>query len=162
VPAVIDHLIYAVRDLDAAAARLAEMGLTSYFGGTHPGLGTSNRIVPLGQSYIELLAPSPLDEDRFLGWMLRGVPLGADAVPMQRTMPDGVVLSWRLAGLTAPSLWELDPMAPVFIEWDEGVPLPGSLDPVGVLAGVELAPGRGVVAARVELYDGGGREVVLR
>lgn len=159
-PAVIDHLIYAVRGLDAAASRLAEMGLSSYFGGSHPGLGTSNRIVPLGQSYIELLAPSPFAEDRFVGWMVRGVPMPADAVPMQRETPDGVVLSWRLAGLTAASVWELDPLAPVFIEWDEGVPLPGSLDPVGELAGVEVSPSRGVVAARVVLNDG--REVVLR
>lgn len=156
--AVIDHLIYAVRDVEEAGERLAAMGLTSYFGGSHPAFGTSNRIVPLGQSYIELLGPAPF-ADRFLGWMLRGVPLGDDAVPMQRVREDGSVLSWRLAGLAAASIWELDPLAPIYIEWDSGVPLPGAVDPIGSLAGVEFEPGAGVVATRVRLNDG--REVVL-
>jgi hypothetical protein len=150
--AVIDHLIYGVRDLDAAADRLGALGLTSYFGGTHPGLGTSNRIVPLGLSYIELLAAAPFD-DRFVGWMIRGAPLGDDAVPMQRVAADGTVLSWRLAGFAAPSVWELDPVVPIRIEWDEGVPLPGSVDPIGQLTSVQLSP-RGIQSAVVRLHDG--------
>lgn len=157
--AVIDHLIYGVRDLDAAAERLAGLGLTSYFGGSHPSLGTSNRIVPLGSAYIELLAPAPFETDRFVGWMVRGAPMGDDAVPMQRVMADGRVLSWRLAGLAAPSVWELDPLVPVRIEWDEGTPLPGSVDPIGSLTSVEFSPTAGIVAAAVRLDDG--REIVL-
>jgi Glyoxalase-like domain len=153
--AVIDHLIYAVRDVEAAGARLAAMGLTSYFGGTHPAMGTSNRIVPLGPSYIELVGPAPssFGADRFVGWMLRGVPMPDDAMPMQRVRDDGTTLSWRLAGLWAASFWELDPLAPIYIEWDEGVPLPGSVDPIGALAAVEFSA-TGVVAARVRLNDG--------
>lgn len=157
--AVIDHLIYAVRDVEEAGGRLAAMGLTSYFGGAHPALGTSNRIVPLGQSYIELLGPAPFDGDRFLGWMLRGVPMPDDAMPMQRVREDGTTLSWRLAGLSAPSIWELDPLAPIYIEWDEGVPLPGAVDPIGTLTAIVFEPAAGVVAARVRLNDG--REVTL-
>ena len=151
--AVIDHLIYGVRDLDAAAARLADLGLSSYFGGTHPGLGTSNRIVPLGQSYIELLAPAPFERDRFVGWMLRGVPLPDDALPMERVREDGTVLRWRLSGLTAPSVWEIDPLAPVFIEWGEGVDLPGSTDPIGTLEAVVFGP-RGIESAAISTRTG--------
>lgn len=159
---VIDHLIYGVADLEAAAARLADMGLTSYFGGTHPALGTSNRIVPLGGAYIELLAPAPastsVGDGRFVGWMVRGAPMGEDAVPMERVAADGTVLRWRLAGLTAASVWELDPLVPVRIEWGEGVTMPGMVELIGALTSVRLGVG-GIEAAVVALADG--REVVL-
>lgn len=47
----IDHVIYAVGDLEADAARFRdELGLESVVGGRHPGWGTANRIVPLGSS----------------------------------------------------------------------------------------------------------------
>lgn len=53
----IDHVIYATSDLDAAAARLErEHGLVAVAGGRHDGMGTHNRIVPLAQGYVELLA----------------------------------------------------------------------------------------------------------
>ena len=53
----IDHVIVVVEDLDAAARRYHEQtGLASVSGGRHPGHGTANRIVPLGSSYIELMA----------------------------------------------------------------------------------------------------------
>ena len=53
----IDHVIYATADLDAAAARLQrELGLVARDGGRHEGLGTVNRLVPLGGGYLELLA----------------------------------------------------------------------------------------------------------
>jgi hypothetical protein len=53
----IDHVIYATTDLDAAASRLErELGLVARGGGRHEGLGTHNRIVPLGGGYLELLA----------------------------------------------------------------------------------------------------------
>ena len=50
-------MIYATRDLDAAAAQIErELGLAAVPGGRHTGLGTHNRIVPLGGGYLELLA----------------------------------------------------------------------------------------------------------
>ncbi|MCW2985323.1 MAG: hypothetical protein JWR63_2893 [Conexibacter sp.] len=55
----IDHLVLAVTDLDAAAARLtAATGLAVTPGGEHPDWGTRNRIVPLGRGhgYLELVA----------------------------------------------------------------------------------------------------------
>jgi hypothetical protein len=53
----IDHLLLAVGDLQAAAARLeGSHGLTALEGGRHPGAGTANMIVPLGPAYLELIA----------------------------------------------------------------------------------------------------------
>src|SRR3954453_9830003 len=53
----IDHAIWATRDLDAAAARFQrERGLSAAGGGRHDGMGTHNRILPLGGGYLELLA----------------------------------------------------------------------------------------------------------
>src|SRR5215213_6044906 len=53
----VDHVIWATADLDAAAARMErEHGLRGTGGGAHDGMGTHNRIVPLGGGYLELLA----------------------------------------------------------------------------------------------------------
>ncbi len=53
----IDHVLLAVADLAAAAREMEEHhGLASIAGGRHPGWGTANRIVPLGETYLELVA----------------------------------------------------------------------------------------------------------
>lgn len=122
----VDHVVYGVKDLDAAAERLAtRFGLPSVEGGVHPQFGTSNRLVGLGDTYLELLAGPPVaavlgdGPDRLLGWMVRtddieGVAarLGLEVLAMSRTRPDGEELSWRLAG------WGLGGPYPVFIQWD--------------------------------------------
>ena len=57
VPLAIDHVLIPVDDLVAAGAIVkAGYGLTSIEGGRHPGWGTANRVVPLGDAYIELVA----------------------------------------------------------------------------------------------------------
>ncbi len=55
-PVRIDHVIYATADLDAAEARMRALGYDVVPGGRHEGLGTHNRLVPLGGAYLELLA----------------------------------------------------------------------------------------------------------
>ena len=53
----IDHVLIAASDLDTAAARFeAEHDLRVAGGGRHDGIGTENRIVPLGAGYLELIA----------------------------------------------------------------------------------------------------------
>src|SRR3954453_10226643 len=52
----IDHVIYSTADLDAAEAVIRDFGLDVVPGGVHEGLGTHNRIVPLGGAFLELLA----------------------------------------------------------------------------------------------------------
>ncbi len=45
----LDHVVFAVPDLDEAAVRFrGEFGLDSTEGGRHERWGTANRIVPLG------------------------------------------------------------------------------------------------------------------
>ena len=135
----LDHVIVAVGDLAAAAERFErDHGLSSIEGGRHRGLGTGNRIVPLGTSYVELMAvvdeaeaeSSPLaqwvletcaDGDRLGALCLRtddagevAARLGTPALEMSRVRPDGIELRWKLAGLEQTLA---DPSLPFFIQW---------------------------------------------
>ena len=52
----IDHLVIAVPDPDAAAADLeAALGLAATGGGRHERAGTFNRLIFLGDAYLELI-----------------------------------------------------------------------------------------------------------
>ena len=53
----LDHVLIAVTDLEAGAREVeTRIGLSSVEGGQHRDWGTANRIVPLGSSYLELVA----------------------------------------------------------------------------------------------------------
>ena len=125
----IDHVITVVEDLDAAGERLLdEHGLASRAGGRHPGHGTGNRIVPLGDAYLELMAvvdpeeaeDSPLgrwaiahasDDFRISAVCIRTDDI-LDAAGALGEEP--LALSWRLAGLEG----MIRHGAPFFIQWD--------------------------------------------
>ena len=141
-------MLIAVPDLPAAARELEERhGLSSVEGGRHAGWGTANRIVPLGDAYVELI--TVVDEPeaaesafgrwvaagirsapgRPLGWVARtdrldevAERLGLSASAGSRAGDEGHMLSWRLAGVEAASA---EPSLPFFVEWGEGTPLPG-------------------------------------
>ena len=143
----IDHVLYAVTDLDAAATRFEEdLGLFSIPGGPHPGWGTANRIVPLGPDYLELVGVVDREAaeassfgrlvleagDGLVGWSigtddLDGVAsrLGLEIVRGKRKRPDGVRLTWRAAGIE--EAMRSHGALPFFIQW-EG---PGELHPGG-------------------------------
>lgn len=140
----IDHLVLAVEDPATAADSLEEaLGLRATDGGRHDALGTFNRLVWLGDSYLELIgvfdadlaarswigrpvlqalerggglatwAVAVDDLDGHLDW------LGDDAhvtgpVAGERLRPDGRVVRWRLA-LPA----DLSPRQPFLIDHDE-------------------------------------------
>ena len=143
----IDHVLYAVTDLEAAATRFEEdLGLDSIPGGPHPGWGTANRIVPLGPDYLELVGVVDrqaaeassfgrlvLDAgDGLVGWSIGtddldrvASRLGLEIVRGKRKRPDGVRLTWRAAGIE--EAMRSHGALPFFIQW-EG---PGELHPGG-------------------------------
>jgi len=140
----LDHILIAVDDLDTAAQEVEQRHeLASVEGGRHQGLGTANRIVPLGQTYLELVAvvdeaeaasgfgswvaegPRP----RLLGWCVRTDDLDAVSQRLSLTIadgsrarPDGTTLTWRMAGLERSAK---EPSLPFFIEWGPDTPYPG-------------------------------------
>jgi Glyoxalase-like domain len=144
----LDHVLLAVTDLAAAGRELqARYGLASVEGGRHPDWGTANRILPLGDSYLELIAVvdqaaaagSSLGRwvasrasrlGRPLGWAVRTSELDAIARRLgltvhsgARVAPSGEVLRWRSAGMDQAAA---EPSLPFFIEWAAGVRLPGA------------------------------------
>jgi Glyoxalase-like domain len=141
----LDHVLIAVDDLAAAAEEVERrFGLTSVEGGRHPGWGTANRIVPLGTSYLELVAVVDAAEAaanafgrwlaaaegfRLLGWAVRPGDLDAVATRLglaigegSRRAPGGEQLRWRSAGLESATS---EPCLPFFIEWSAGTRFPG-------------------------------------
>jgi hypothetical protein len=143
----IDHVVMAVADLAAAAWEMeAHHGLASLEGGRHPGWGTANRIVPLGETYLELIAVVDEAEARQsvigrwvaggastsgqpIGWAVRtndiegvGRRLGLTLRAGSRVTPDGDRLAWRTAGIEEAAA---NGSLPFFIEWGAGTPFPG-------------------------------------
>jgi hypothetical protein len=150
-----------VADLASAARELeASYGLASVAGGRHPGWGTENRIVPLGGSYLELIAVvdqaeaalSPFGRwvagssqapGRPLGWAVRtdrlddvarrlGLAVGVGS----RAGASGGVLTWRLAGVEQAAA---EPSLPFFIEWGRETPFPGRARVVHPAGAVQLS-----------------------
>ena len=140
-----DHVQIAVADLDEAAEILArEHGLTALPGGRHPGRGTANAIVPLGDAYLELIAvvdtaeaarlPTSMRVARavesgrsFAVWVVRTDDLDATRAHLQRQgfdlpdvghgarrRPDGGELTWRMQELVHDAA--PSPL-PFLIEW---------------------------------------------
>jgi glyoxalase-like protein len=139
----IDHVVLATEDPDATAAELERrLGLAAAGGGIHEALGTFNRLVWLGDAYLELigvfdreraaaswLGPSVLDTLARGGGLatwaiavddlddaLRWAPPDAGLVgPLdgERRRSDGRIVRWRLAH---PGV--LSATAPFLIEHD--------------------------------------------
>lgn len=140
-------MLIAVADLAAAGREIeARHGLASIEGGRHLAWGTANRIVPLDDAYLELIAvvdaakaaesaigrwvaSSVSSTARPLGWAVRTSQLDAIVrrldLPIHsgsRARPDGVQLRWRTAGIDQAAA---EPSLPFFIEWESGTQLPG-------------------------------------
>ena len=61
----LDHVLIAVRDLDAAKDTFEKLGFKVTPEGRHPGRGTSNRLVVFGGEYLELISVHDPDGDLF-------------------------------------------------------------------------------------------------
>lgn len=141
-PTKLDHILYGAADLDQAVFDLEhKLGARATPGGSHPGLGTRNALISLGERrYLEIVAPDPAQDlsgnigaallnitaPGLVAWCaatsdlnaLRAkIPpsIGAGALqPQQRTTPGGVTLHWTIMHLPARD-W--GPVAPFFIDW---------------------------------------------
>jgi hypothetical protein len=144
-PDSIDHVLITCADPDAAAEAVeARLGLRATGAGRHTALGTFNRLIWLGDSFIELIGieARKLAEASWVGrpvaaafdaggglatWAaaMHGIRdeverlgLGgsdlADPTAGERIRPDGRIVRWTLAA--APSLGPLEP--PFLIEHD--------------------------------------------
>jgi hypothetical protein len=163
----IDHAVYAVRDPDVAGELLqTRYGLESVPGGRHPPWGTANRIVPLGDDYVELLAVVDADVgrtttlgralldltaegDRWFAVCLADDDLEATAARLDlavsrgsRVLPDGSVVGWRSAGIEDP---KREPGFPFFITWD----VPPALHPGRTVTAPHPSGAAGIAWAEV-------------
>jgi hypothetical protein len=147
----VDHVLLTAGDPAPSTSVLAwRGGLDSFAGGRHPGWGTANRMVPLGDAYLELV--SIVDEDearsspfgrwaldaagqpgRALGWAVRPSDFDATAERLcldvrggSRAVPSGEVVRWRMAGLDEAAE---RPWLPFFLDWHDPSRFPGRLAP---------------------------------
>lgn len=141
---LIDHLIYAHPDLDAAVAEIEDLfGVRAAGGGQHPGRGTHNKVLALGpRTYLELIAPDPgqpepsrprpygvegITHGRLAGWALAGddiegavaraCSMGFDpggVIDGQRVSATGTMLRWRVSGNA-----QAGGLVPFLIDWGE-------------------------------------------
>jgi hypothetical protein len=157
----IDHVLIAVADLGPSARAFeAKLGVTSVEGGRHTQWGTANRIVPLGDTYLELVsvadraaasgtaygswvARAAANPSRPMGWAVRvedldelARRLGLAVTRGGRVRPDGRSISWRTAGIEVAAS---EPSLPFFIEWADEMDLPGRATVAHPFHGIRLA-----------------------
>ena len=179
----LDQVLIPLADLSRAVSEFeGRYGLVSVEGGRHADWGTANRIVPLGDSYLELIAVvDPVEASqsalgrwmanartgRPLGWAVRTDDLDAVAGRLglnigsgSRLRATGDLLSWRSAGIERAMA---EPELSFFIEWAAGIQLPGRLDikhPAGA-TGIERLIIAGEPRRLSSWLDGGRLPVTL-
>ncbi len=140
----VDHIIVGVSNLEAGIREFEQLsGVRAVPGGAHPGQGTRNALLSLGEGvYLELYAPNPaeavdsptvkelqgLRRLKPIGWAVSTTDvdalrsyLGSLGLPQSppeagsRVRPDGSVLQWVSFGFE-----NLDhSLAPFFIQWKQ-------------------------------------------
>ncbi|MGH9011379.1 MAG: VOC family protein [Acidimicrobiia bacterium] len=155
---MIDHLVYATPDLDAAVEWVtAALGVRPTPGGRHPGLGTRNALLDLGGgAYLELIGvdreataaadgprPFGLDriaEPRLAAWaakadgidrcVARARRFGYDPGPVQSMSRRRPDGSELHWRLTSPGPHSVE-LLPFLIEWADDAPHPSTTSAVG-------------------------------
>jgi Glyoxalase-like domain len=141
VPALLDHIILGCNDLDRGIKLVEEStGVRPAIGGVHPGRGTRNALLSLGERrYLEIIAPDPaqheivhfpqireMNDPRLIGWAVHPPDIAAIAKQLRenqiaftgpddgsRKRPDGHVLTWKTINLAD----DRHGLLPFFIEW---------------------------------------------
>jgi catechol 2,3-dioxygenase-like lactoylglutathione lyase family enzyme len=154
-PTALDHILLGCNDLDRGIAFVEQRtGVRAAFGGVHPGRGTRNALLSLGeQHYLEIIAPDPaqsgapdhyglqnLNEPHLVHWAahpgnldefasrLRAANLAFDGpTPGSRKRPDGRLLQWKTLNLRD----DRGGLLPFFIEWSADTTHPSADAPSG-------------------------------
>lgn len=154
-PAMLDHILLGCSDLERGINFVEQRtGVRAAFGGVHPGRGTRNALLSLGERhYFEIIAPDPaqpavpdsrglkkLTEPRLIGWAehpgdltpfgarLRAAGLAFDGPTAgSRKRPDGRLLQWKALNLRD----DHGGLLPFFIEWSADSPHPSEDAPKG-------------------------------
>ncbi len=155
VPELLDHIILGCNDLNRGIAFAEEhSGVRAAFGGIHPGRGTCNALLRLGERrYLEIIAPDPkqpavmqysaitkMTEPRLIGWAAHPGDIDGFAKklrsaevpfvgprPGSRARPDGRILKWRSLGLAD----DRNGLLPFIIEWSPDSIHPAADAPAG-------------------------------
>jgi len=154
-PVMLDHILLGCAVLTSGIEVVAKRtGVRAAFGGVHPGRGTSNALLSLGEKhYLEIIALDPLQSDapdhyglaklivpRLVGWAahpgdlnsfatrLRDADIAFDGPnPGSRKRPDGRILQWKTLNLRD----DRDGLLPFFIEWSADTVHPSADAPAG-------------------------------
>ena len=141
VPALLDHILLGCNDLNRGIELVEEAtGVRPAIGGVHPGRGTRNALLSLGERrYLEVIAPDPaqseivhypqlrsMTDPRLIGWAVHPPDIAAVAKQLRgsqvtfngpddgsRKRPDGRVLNWKTINLAD----DRHGLLPFFIEW---------------------------------------------
>lgn len=157
---MLDHLLLGSADLDQGIAFFErETGIRAAFGGVHPGRGTRNALLSLGERrYLEIIAPDPaqikvphfddpmvdllksLPAPRLIGWAAHCDDIAALAGKLKQV---GIAFDGPRDGSRARPdgrllKWKTlnlkdthDGVLPFFIQWDPSSPHPSTDAPAG-------------------------------
>ncbi len=176
----VDHLVWAVPDLDAGISQIEALtGIRATLGGSHPGMGTRNALLSLGDdTYLEIIAPDPgqsdyrsprlfqvdhVDSPRLVTWAAKSDDIEqmaeirlsdgqspGKAMTGSRQTPEGRTLAWKLTD----SYVEIaGGVVPFFIDWGN-TPHPATSAPGGatLLALRATHPEKDYVREAFELF----------
>ena len=153
----VDHIIWAVSDLDKGIATIEEKtGVRAIIGGVHPGRGTRNALISLGdRHYLEILSTDPDQQDvkdertdfvkslaqpQIMGWAagtrnIADVEKGIREAKLEmvgpnagsRKKPDGTMLKWTTIAVGGHD----GTVVPFVIEWGKDTVHPSEDSPKG-------------------------------
>ena len=155
VPTLFDHMLLGCDDLDKGIAFVEQhLGVRAAYGGVHPGRGSRNALLSLGERrYLEIIAPDPeqprsadvrqlykIESPTLIGWAAHVDDIDALAQrlsaagtafeppkPGARQRPSGETLRWKALSLRD----DKGRLLPFFIEWAKDATHPASDAPKG-------------------------------